>query len=280
MSEVGSRGAIDRVRDNWLIMWRHGQASKARPSVGGMRVAGFTALTLVLAIAAGIFLDARILELVQGQSPASKAFFRWITDFGKSDWLLIPAGLTVVVVTLGNWQRVGRREAAAWSEIAAFAMVLFLAIAASGLFTDALKVLFGRTRPPFITDTVFEFGPLTFAGYAGFSFPSGHSSTAGALAAVLAYGPRGFRLFGVLAALLVAASRVMIGVHFVSDVVAGFLIGCGISWLIIRAMAWGGFGFRRPRGRYIWRFGVLGRFIRSPKYLLALIPALWGALRP
>jgi len=69
-----------------------------------------------------------------------------------------------------------------------------------------------------------------------FSFPSGHSITAFAIAFALGlYYPS--ILFGLLiCAASVAASRVILGLHYLSDVVAGFVIGSAIG---IAMVAWG-----------------------------------------
>ncbi|MCU1346670.1 MAG: phosphatase family protein, partial [Acidimicrobiia bacterium] len=81
----------------------------------------------------------------------------------------------------------------------------------------------------------------------GTSFPSGHSAAAAGTWAALAFlagrhlrGP-GRILVAVLAvvvAVMVAASRVLLGVHWLTDVVAGLFVGWG--WFTLVAMAFGG----------------------------------------
>ena len=90
---------------------------------------------------------------------------------------------------------------------------------------SALKRRTGRRRP-------YEVVPAVYAGAApldAFSFPSGHTLHAVAFTLVAAsYFPA---LAGPLAAftLLVAASRVGLGLHYPSDVLAGAAIGAGIA---------------------------------------------------
>ncbi len=66
-----------------------------------------------------------------------------------------------------------------------------------------------------------------------FSFPSGHSITAFAVAIPLShfYPPAGIGL--VFIACNVAISRVLLGMHFLSDVVAGALLGTGLGYLAV-----------------------------------------------
>jgi membrane-associated phospholipid phosphatase len=93
------------------------------------------------------------------------------------------------------------------------------AVVSAGLLVTVLKELFDRARPPVAgVDAV---GVIP----ASASFPSGHSATAFAAAvAVGLFYPRLRRPLLALAA-VVALSRVYLGVHYASDVVAGSLLG-------------------------------------------------------
>lgn len=117
--------------------------------------------------------------------------------------------------------------------------VLLTATILSGLAAEvALKLLVGRPRPDLVTH-------LTVAG--GMSFPSGHSfnSALGLIAAALAFATLSARrpvrwiLIGSAMALsaLVAFSRVLLGVHYPSDVIAGWLGGAGWAFLAAALLA-------------------------------------------
>lgn len=63
-----------------------------------------------------------------------------------------------------------------------------------------------------------------------FSFPSGHTITAFAMAASLAAFYPVLLPTLLLCAFCVAASRILLGMHFLSDVVVGAAIGAGLGW--------------------------------------------------
>jgi undecaprenyl-diphosphatase len=65
------------------------------------------------------------------------------------------------------------------------------------------------------------------------SFPSGHAATAFAAAAILALLYGGYFSLGFVPALLVAYSRVYMGVHFPSDVLGGAVLGIAVALLVI-----------------------------------------------
>jgi membrane-associated phospholipid phosphatase len=118
-------------------------------------------------------------------------------------------------------------------------IVPFFAVVIVGeiLIVNGIKDLLDRVRP--------EFNPI--AETLGPSFPSGHSAGAaaflGAVALVLSRGRTPHQravIFGVAAGLAagVACSRVMLGVHWLSDTVAGVLFGW--AWVCACSIAFGG----------------------------------------
>ena len=116
---------------------------------------------------------------------------------------------------------------------------LYLAIVGVGisLLNNGLKVVVDRDRPDI----------ARLAGYAGQSFPSGHSAAAAAcwagIALVVArrWNRRRRRLAAVVAiviAVVVATTRVLLGVHWLSDVIAGVVVGW--TWWFLTTIAFGG----------------------------------------
>lgn len=93
-----------------------------------------------------------------------------------------------------------------------------------------LKPFFQRTRPYHILDNLIT---LTHQPN-DFSFPSGHTTAAFAVAGVLFfYCPKKYGLPALILAILVALSRVYLGVHFPSDVLVGAFIGLSVSYVLV-----------------------------------------------
>jgi undecaprenyl-diphosphatase len=146
-----------------------------------------------------------------------------------------PAVLTLTVAAVWGYLLMARQGAMAW---------LALGSAGGGLMVAfALKSLFSRARP----DPVFH---ATLAS--GYSFPSGHAMmsavvylTLAALIARLADTSR-LRLYVMSAAAtltgLVGLSRIYLGVHWASDVAAGWAAGAAwalLCWLLAERLKLG-----------------------------------------
>ncbi len=142
-------------------------------------------------------------------------------------------------------------------------MAVAIALPVTSLVTDALKDAFDRARPPVADPGISALVDLP--GNA--SFPSGHASVAFAGAAALAmFHPR-LAAAAVGLAAAIAVSRVYLGVHFWSDVLAGaalgIAIGAGTALLVGRVLA----ALRppdRPAGITTPSPGLGARGARSP----------------
>src|SRR5262249_32062324 len=116
------------------------------------------------------------------------------------------------------------------------AVVLVLAVVAGALFFELVKLLVQRPRPPLEDARIVQ---------GGFSFPRRHSTLAATCYGTVAYllirvarYDGGKVLVGVGAALLVVAigvSRIYLGVHYPSDVLAGW--AAGALWVVLVILA-------------------------------------------
>jgi membrane-associated phospholipid phosphatase len=136
----------------------------------------------------------------------------WVSEIGT----LIRPELAVVVgiVAFKRWPRL--------SQIALFFVVATLA---AGLLNLAFKAGFGRSRP----ELLFEEAVYGFKWWQAeakhWSFPSGHTAAAmGGMTALTLVFPRLAPIF-LLQVALIGASRVALMEHYVSDVIAGGIVG-------------------------------------------------------
>ncbi|MCM8764417.1 MAG: glycosyltransferase family 39 protein [Candidatus Omnitrophica bacterium] len=111
-----------------------------------------------------------------------------------------------------------------------FWMYIFIVLL-GGMLVHLLKEIFYSLRPLsyFKNFTVYVTGPLLKSG----SFPSGHAQTAFASAAFLSWIFRRMTLVFIFLAAAVAFSRVLSGVHFFRDIIAGALIGIISFWIVV-----------------------------------------------
>lgn len=163
-------------------------------------------------------LDVRLLLFVQDRLrvPWLDAAFVFLDDFKRSGLLLIP------VLGLLLW-RGGRRARAA---------VLFAALAVALSDTAGSRLIKPWIHRPRPFVTVAADRPLMEAG--GYSFPSGHSANSFAACVLLGLAYR--RWLGALLcfAATIAFSRVYVGVHYPSDVLAGSFLGAAVGLLVHR----------------------------------------------
>ncbi len=195
-------------------------------------VAAVAAVVLV-ALSLLVAADAPLLAAVDGpperaaraaRTPGSTAAAAAATWLGSA-WVLAP--LTLVVAA------VARARAGTWRPGAA------VALAGGGAYasTEVLKRVLERPRP---ADRLVD--------AAGWSFPSGHSTDAAAwwlTAAAVAIWAAGARwprwrrgsawAAGALVAVVVGATRVFLGVHHPTDVLAGWALGLLWAWLVVAA---------------------------------------------
>ena len=161
-------------------------------------------------------------DLASG-SAALESFADWFAA-ASSNWTV--GALLLAVAGFAGWRR--ERRVAGWILLSGV-----LVIAGNAL----IKLAFRRPRPPW-DEPIHEIG--------GFSFPSGHAAGAGLLATVgilltIILTHRGLRRRLLIAAwvllgLMIGADRIVLGVHYFSDVVAGLCLGTAVTiavWVLL-----------------------------------------------
>lgn len=219
-----------------------------------------------------LFVGLVVVLLVAGFDAAAIAFARssdaWvlgpmqsITHVGRSHWYLVPAGILFFTLSFIDWTRAGFRGRARLSLLFGQAVFVFAAVALSGIAVNILKFIFGRARPALI-DAVgaWHLDPFSI-GYAYASFPSGHSTTVGAVTAVfILWYPRYWLVIAEVGVVL-AATRIAAVAHYPSDVVAGLLLGILSTLALARLLAARRVVFRLAPGRMLPTvIGRLGGF--------------------
>ena len=177
-----------------------------------------------------VFIDRALYALSQPDHGLMRRVNRWRAPRWFRWWMLLAtrAGdgwlwglIGIAVLCSSAVDRFGAVEAACFS------------VAAGGAFFQAAKHTFRRTRPR-------DIEPHCWAQIQTrdvFSFPSGHSTTAFAVALSLgSFFPEILPALLVLAA-NVAVSRVIVGMHFLSDVMVGSGLGACLGYVAFRFVA-------------------------------------------
>jgi membrane-associated phospholipid phosphatase len=182
--------------------------------------AGLGAAIIVLMYA----IDAWEIAQMPKRGTPSLWWVRILTDFGKDEYVLAVLAVLLVAVAIVSPALRGIQRSLLLG-LGMRLQFIFFAVAISNLVTEVLKYCVGRGRP-FVGGEANAFHFSHFAGNpAYYSFPSGHATTAFALAfAVSVIWPRA-RLAMAVYAIVIAATRLVLVAHHPSDVVAGALVG-------------------------------------------------------
>jgi len=165
-------------------------------------------------------LDLKLFYLINQE--LSNPVFDWFMPFisSKSFWLIpIFIGL-VLLFWLG-----GKR-----GRIATLLIILTIATA-DPFCARVLKPTFKRLRPSH------ELSDVRLLGKKGgkYGFPSNHAANVAGSMLILAFFYRRYKYICGVLAFLVGYSRIYLGVHYPTDVLAGFVIGIGLAivWILI-----------------------------------------------
>ena len=179
------------------------------PWVGLVCALAFLVLGMLVVRRGGLAFDEPLATALQGL-PVPVGFWEACTFLGGA--ILVPIGIALVL-------------AAALSRHVRLAIIVALVLVVAAVFTEVVKELVARPRP--------TANPLVSAS--GCSFPSGHSlnsTVAYGIPALLAWRSRlslavrrAVVVVGVIFPVLIGLSRIALGVHWPTDVLAGWLAG-------------------------------------------------------
>lgn len=183
----------------------------------------FPLICLVCAFICLIWIDAPVGRYFVYHSPHKEVtnFFHAAEEFGT------PYGQGMALLCIA--------AASGWKDRRV--VRIFVGTCAGGMAANGVKMLFARQRPLTVdfvnqsmVDTFAGFLPLTSLGSRFQSFPSSHTASAFAFAALLSWAyPRGRGMF-LLAAAFVGIHRIIVSAHFPSDVLTGAAIGYLVGW--------------------------------------------------
>ncbi len=185
-------------------------------------VAKYAALGFVLSMISFALLDERVYYLTRVTDPDTIAIWKRITFLGDSSWMAV---VTILMMLAGFGMARLKPENTGWRTTGRKGVYIFASVFASGAFIMVIKGLVGRARPYlFETEGPRGFDPLSFASeYA--SWPSGHTTTAFAMAAAVALVYPKTRYIGFALAILAGYSRMPLEAHYLADVIIGATIG-------------------------------------------------------
>ena len=167
---------------------------------------------------AGTFDNGILLRVAKMRTPSLTSAAIDVTALGSSALVILISGFTLLVLLVMRDRR--------------GALQLLLASAGAGNLTFITKNMIERVRPLDVTQLIVV---------SGFSYPSGHAVSASALYFTIAIiGCRYVRrasaratmvMAAFVVSVLVAASRVYLGVHYATDVLSG--LSLGVAWALL-----------------------------------------------
>ena len=180
-------------------------------------------------------LDQRILiSIMENRTPGGERFFKGVSNSTHLVTALIPVSVVAAGLVSND------------KPILVKGLYMTASVATSCLVTQALKQSFDRRRPYIKHPGIVPVG----GGSSSPSFPSGHTSAAFSAATSLTIAfPKWYVAVPAYTwAATVGYSRMYLGVHYPSDVLAGAVIGAGSAWLMHKANKWL-FGKQEPKGK-------------------------------
>lgn len=164
-------------------------------------------------------------------------YIHQLSHVAESSWILIISAVLFFILSFVPGDKFQGKQHAVWHRLFFTNWFILYSVGVSGILVNVFKFLFGRSRPRYVTgESAFDFTPLS-SGYDFASFPSGHSTTAGALLMCLVLLFPRYKIIFIILGVATACTRPFVGAHFPSDVVAGLALGAVFTWIYARSLA-------------------------------------------
>jgi len=158
-------------------------------------------------------LEIAVVHFIQSLGPWMMAPMRFFTFLGEEEFFVLVMPVLFWCVSPGLGLRVG--------------MLLMI----SNSVNAYLKMLFHTARPYWLTSQIRGWVTET-----SFGFPSNHAQSAACIWGFMAASLRRRWIWGIglILIVLIGLSRIYLGVHFLSDVLGGWIIGALLAWIFYR----------------------------------------------
>ena len=200
-----------------------------KPTLLAISIIIFVIITRLLLIDKLSYFDSKVYEIVTSiKCKPVTMFFRVITVFSNMWFVML---LTAIIMIISRNKKRTFYISLNYKYLKYYIIISLMKFIICFLLNQVFKFIFTRERPL----------GINLISEKGYSFPSGHSMISVAFYGFLAYmylhsnKSRKNRLITIIAfailALLIGISRIYLGVHYASDVLAGFALS--LAYLII-----------------------------------------------
>ncbi len=179
-------------------------------------------------------LDINLTQIIRLALPHNRLFDLFFSFFSQNGGsILIWIALVIFILFFEE-----RKNPGISTKDKQFIIIITLALITQAILVNIiLKNTFQRPRPPAMQASILALraGPQLQPNICphDFSFPSGHAATAFCAAAILSVFDKKKKYLYYLIAFLIALSRIYLNCHYLGDVLAGGLIGWGVSWIYL-----------------------------------------------